>query len=758
MNTAMTIQGYQIEECLVQAEGVGLYRGKRLRDQRAVLVRTVADRAPTAREIARLKREREVSQRLETSDEGLVPAPLGVEEPAGRLIMVYQDPGGVSLSSLMSATPMSAERVLALGVAIVDALGKLHAQGLVHKNLSPAALLVDVSSSKVHLCDLGLASMVAGEEQVASELMDGAMAYMAPEQTGRMRQGVDYRADFYSLGILLYELACGQRPFEASDAMGWIHCHIARDVVPAHRVHPDVPRVLSDIIMRLVSKMPEDRYQSVYGLRADLDRALRLVRGGADVEETFALGLQDVSDRFRMPQRLYGRDEELAELLAAFDRARRGSAELVMLDGPEGVGKTSLVQEAHKVIAQARGFFAVVEFDVGTEQLPYAPVVRALRGVLRQILTEPEHVIEGWRQKLSDALSSSASVLSAELPELALVLGPQQSAATLPAAEHASRFITATSRLVRALCDPLHPLVMVLDDIQWADEPSLQLISALLLDADAACLLVVATLRMAQLEAEQSPWLDIIQRLEQANIPSRTITLAPLTTVALNRLLSDTLQRLGSDTRELAQTVIQKTEGNPFFVKELLGSLYQAGAIRFDADRGRWEWDLVEVQAADMPSNVAHLLLGKIERLDATQRELLQLAACIGPEFELGLLLEVAAVPEADALVALRQLVELGLLAPVGEGYQHVMLAQGELAADGREATCRFSHDRVQQAARNLLDEEVARRWELAIGRSLRGRGEGAAIRAAGHLGRVLDLIEPDERLETARCLRLVAR
>jgi predicted ATPase/signal transduction histidine kinase len=429
-----------------------------------------------------------------------------------------------------------------------------------------------------------------------------------------------------------------------------------------------------------------------------------------------------------------------------------------MLDGPEGVGKTALVQEAHKGIAQARGFFAVVEFDAGAAQLPYAPVVRALRGVLRQILTEPEHTIERWRRQLADTLSGSASVLVAELPELALVLGPQQGVAALPAAENASRFVLAASKLVRAFCDPLHPLVLVLDDVQWADEPSLQLVGALLSDPDAACMLVVATLRMSQLEAEQSPWIGILQRLAQASVPTRVIALEPLTTVALNRLLSDTLQRLGSDTRELAQTVIQKTDGNPFFVKELLGALYQSGAIRFDAERGRWEWELAAVQAADMPGNVAHLLLAKIERLDANQRHLLQLGACVGPEFELGLLLEVAAVPEADALHALRQLVELGLLAPVGEGYQHVMLAQGVLAEEGKLATCRFSHDRVQQAARNLLDDEVARRWDLALGRALRARGDGSAIRAAGHLGRVLDLLEPAERLETARCLQLAAR
>ncbi len=713
----LALAGYELAVCLARDVRTALYRGVRTHDERPVLVKLLTAQSPSARDVARLRHERDVLVRLEGD---AVLHPLELAQQGERAALVYDDPGGTSLSQLQLEGPLELGRALEIAVGLAWSLTHVHDAGVIHRHLTPASVFVGAGQVRLH--DFGVASMLSREAQSGLDVLEeGALAYMAPEQTGRMNRAVDYRADFYALGVTLYELMTGRLPFEASDPMGWVHCHIARQPRVPHAVNAKLPPQLSALLLRLLAKTAEARYQSARGLCADLERCHAQWREQGRID-TFALGAHDVTDRFQLPEALYGREQAVGQLVASCDRAASGEVGLLLVEGPAGVGKSALIQEAQRPLSSMQGFFLRGKFDQAQRQLPYASLVQALRGLVQQILMEPAAVVARWREALEVSLGEHLRVVCSVLPELELIVGGQPAPAPVGVSEEQNRFNLAFQRFVRVFCQPGRPLALFLDDVQWADQASLGLIQALLSDPDASHLLVILSLRseeVGQLVGWEG-WLGAVQRAGRAQVSQLRVD--ELTEAEVAQLIGATLHAQAAEVMGLARVVVHKTGGNPFFVRELLTALWEGGQITWSREAAAWRWDLDAVRRAALTENVVELLTHRIRRLEPQAQQFLQVGACIGAQFELDVLARVVGSSAAEVARALWPALEEGLIAPDGEGYRYAgQGSEGDASDDAPSMGVRyhFQHDRVQQAAYAMLEAAQASELHLRIGRRM---------------------------------------
>jgi PAS domain S-box-containing protein len=666
-------------------------------DRGTVVVVVAATKNPTTVSLDRLAHEYSLKDHL---DAPWAVRPLDLVRERGRTMLVLEDNGAEPLHRLLGS-PMEPARFLRLAEALTAALRGLHERGLIHKDINPANVLVNDETCQVWLTGFGLASRLPRERQAPSppEFIAGTLPYMAPEQTGRMNRSIDSRSDLYSLGITFYQMLTGSLPFTAPDPMEWVHCHIARTPLPPHERVGTIPALISQIVMKLVAKNAEDRYQTAAGVEHDLQQCRTEWEMRGRIDE-FPLALHDVPARLLIPEKLYGRSREVAGLLSSFHRVvATGMPELILVSGYSGIGKSSVVNELHKVLVPPRGLFASGKFDQHKRDVPYATVAQAFQSLVRQILSKSATELEVWRDAFREALGSNGLLVVDLIPELELVIGKQPPVPALSPKDAQRRFQAVLRRFIGVFARPEHPLVLFLDDLQWLDAATLDLLEDLLAQRDIRYLLLIGAYRDNEVGAAH-PLMRKLDSIRQAGATVQDIVLAPLTYDDLEQLILDSLRCETKPINQVVQLVHEKTGGNPFFAIQFLHALADEALLVFDHADGRWLCDLGRVRAKRYTDNVVDLMVVKLNRLPAkTQAPLLQLA-CVGASAAFALLGTACQMSEEELHESLWEAVRSGLV-------------------HRSESSYAFQHDRVQEATYSLVPKEARAEAHLRIGRLL---------------------------------------
>ncbi|MFL5346131.1 MAG: AAA family ATPase [Hyalangium sp.] len=712
------IPGYRIEEKLHQSSGSVFHRAYSEREGCFVLLKTPVAPYPLPAELAALEREHEIGRMLEV--EGLVRHLALV--PHGRsCTLVLEDFGASSLADYLATHgPLEVRRFLDVARALTRALEALHRHEIIHKDICPANVFYNPRSGQVKLGNLGLASVLTRERQEFRNpaLIEGTLAYISPEQTGRMNRAIDHRADLYALGATFYHLLVGAPPFEAEEAVELISCHIARPPQPPHLRRPSLPEPLSAILCKLLEKNAEDRYQSAAGVLEDLSECARQLEATGHIAP-FELGTQDVRRTLRLSEKLYGRQEALAPLLAAFERAASGRVELLIVGGPAGVGKSALVRELHKPIAARRSYFASGKCDqIG--QTPLSIFAQVLADLARQLLTESEARLEQSRAVLLDAVKGHGALLIDRAPELVHVLGEQPPLPELSAEEARGRFESALTGFLLAFATAEHPLVLFLDDLQWIEPASLRFLTQLVTSPSAAHLLIVGACRDDEI-LPTDPLEVALAELEQRTPRPTRLSLAPLRLEHVAAMVADTLGCEVAAGLPLAELVLEKTGGNPFFITQLFDTLHQEGILRFDSQERRWTWSLGRLQRLEVSDNVVGLMVKKIKRYPEETQRALMLASSLGRTFDLGSIAIVLDAPLRSVAQWLWEPAREGLLLLHDHRPPYHLWAREERKAAPQppQVLYRFAHDQVQEAARSQIPPEQQEALSLRIGQRL---------------------------------------
>jgi PAS domain S-box-containing protein len=652
---------------------------------------------PTAATLDRLAHEYGLRDELEDS---WAAQPLELVRERGRHRLLLKDPGGAPLDRLIGPR-MEVGRFLRLAIALAVAVGRLHGRGLVHKDIKPTNILLNPTTGQAWLTGFGIASRLPRERQSPEppEVIAGTLAYMAPEQTGRMNRSIDSRSDLYALGVTLYQTLTGALPFMASDPMEWVHCHIARKPIPPSERCENVPPPVSAIVVKLLAKTAEERYQTAAGLERDLLRCLADWEAHGYIDD-FTLGQHDTPDRLLIPEKLYGRERELEILLASFDRiVTSGASGLVLVSGYSGIGKSSIVNELHKVLVLPRGLFASGKFDQYKRDIPYATLAQAFQGLIRPLLGKSDAELEPWREALREALGPNGRLMVTLIPELELLIGPQPSVVELPPHDAQRRFQLVFRRFLGVFARPEHPLALFLDDLQWLDAATLDLLEDLLIRSDVRHLLVIGAYRSNEVSAAH-PLMRTLDAIRKAGARMQEIVLAPLGITHVGQLVADAMHREPAHVRPLAELVQEKTGGNPFFAIQFFTALAEQELIVFDATTRAWQWDIDGIRAKNYTDNVVDFMAGKLKRLSATTQGTLKQLACLGIVAPTATLALLHGSTEEAVHASLSEAVRAGLVFREDSAYK-------------------FLHDRIQQAAYTLIPEEQRAEVHLHIGRAL---------------------------------------
>ncbi|BCG03510.1 serine/threonine protein kinase (plasmid) [Paraburkholderia sp. PGU19] len=661
-----------------------------------LIVRAAAER-PSSATLDRLAHEFALKDQL---DGAWAVRPLKLVRENGRTALVLEDPGGEPLERLIGA-PMALEAALPLAVGIVAALGKLHQRGLVHKDLKPAHILMNCTDGRVRLTGFGIASRLPRERQSPEppETIAGTLAYMAPEQTGRMNRSIDSRSDLYALGVTLYQMLTGTLPFAAADPMEWVHCHVARKPAPPDTRVDTIPPAVSDLVMKLLVKTPEERYQTAAGVERDLQRCLYEWQRQRHID-AFALGEHDTPDRLLIPEKLYGRAREVDALVAAFDRVvSSGTPELVLVSGYSGIGKSVVVNELHKVLVPPRGLFAFGKFDQYKRDIPYSTLVQAFRGLVRPLLGRKESELAVWRDAMLETLTPNAGLMTDLIPELKHIIGDQPPVPELEPHQAQRRFQRVFRRFMGVFARQEHPLALFLDDLQWLDAATLDLLEDLLTRSDLQYVMLIGAYRDNEVDAAH-PLMRKLQAIRNAGARLDEIALAPLAHEHVEQLIAEALRCERERVAPLAHLVHAKTAGNPFFVIQFLHALADEDLLTFDHDTANWNWSLSRIHGKGYTDNVIDLMVAKLARLPTETLLALQRLACLGNTASIEMLSKVSGNSLHEIQVQLRPAVDQDLVEHVKGAY-------------------RFAHDRIQEAAYSLIPEHSRADAHLHIGQLL---------------------------------------
>jgi diguanylate cyclase (GGDEF)-like protein/PAS domain S-box-containing protein len=715
----LALSGYKYKEKIYKSSNSYIYRGSRKADGLSVVLKHLRRDCSTPGDVARFRREFETVRSLNPGDKGAavsgVVAAYSWEQDHHSIVFVMEDFGAISLERWLEqraaeGAPLfqglrqeGAVEFVILAIKITAILEQIHRHRIIHKDISPANIVYNQETGQIKLIDFGASTGFSQEVPgfCSHGSLEGTLAYMSPEQTGRLNRVVDHRSDLYSLGATFYEILTGRTPFTATDPLELVHCHIARQPTPAHQLCPDLPPAIADIVMKLLSKDAEDRYQSASGLLSDLEECKRelLCKGRIDA---FVPGAGDIPQEFRIPQKLYERASEINALMASFERVSRGGSEITLLSGAPGIGKTMLVKELYKPLTRQRGYFISGKFDQYTRNIPYSALLQAFRSLIKQVLTESLDAVTAWRRRLLTALGPNGAIITEVIPDLELIIGTQPQVLSLAQVEAQNRFQLTFQNFVRTFARPEHPLVIFLDDVQWSDAASLKMIHMLMTMPDCRYILLIAAYRDNEVSPSH-PFIETAAALNHAGAALSSIPLESLSLSDICRMTADALRCSAERAHPLAEIVHRKTGGNPFFAAELLKALYAEGVLRLDNACGIWTWSLDQARIGGISENVVDFMLGRMRKLTTRTQQALRWAACIGSVFDLGALAIVVGRPSREIALALWPAVEEGFIAPLSDAYRFI-----DLESNGEEERVeyRFVHDRVQQAAYSLIPKE----------------------------------------------------
>ena len=697
----ISLEGYQVSELIHEGTKTMAYRGHREEGQLPVVIKIHNTDYPSAGDIAKFKREYEIGTLFDT--DGIIKYYTTLTYQ-NDLALISEDFSAVSLAELIPPEGMNVLTFLPVAVQMAGALRQVHGQNIIHKDIKARNVVVHPKTLETKLIDFGIASRLSREDQQAlnPHTLEGTLSYISPEQTGRMNRSLDYRTDFYSLGVTFYQMLTGVLPFESGDAMGLVHAHMAVLPKPAHGRKRGVPKILSAIVMKLMAKNAEDRYQSALGLQDDLHRcATELEEQGNLVDFEFLLGENDTTGTLKIPQKLYGREKEIETVLQIFNRISGGDKGLVLITGAPGVGKSALIREVHKPITEKRGSFIEGKFDQLKRNIPYSALTQAFNQWCQYLLTEPDEIREEWKTRIIDAVGDNGQVVVDIVPDLEQVIGSQPSVPDLPGIENQNRLRYVFASFISALPNQEHPLVLFLDDLQWVDAATLSLLELITLEDRVRYLLVLGAYRDNEVD-DAHPLVQTVKNISGAQAV-QSIQVTPLPPSAVEALVADTFH--GTDGSQLAQQVHAKTEGNPFFVGEFLRHLKAENLVRFEVNSRRWTWEARAISAAQITNNVVELLLEKIRRLDEIAQEMLMYGACLGAEFTLSDLVRLPLEAFKDESQLNRTAIQL-----VNEGFLVQVI---------RDESYRFVHDRVQQAGYALLNETARAQAHYQVGHAI---------------------------------------
>ncbi len=712
----LNLVGYQETNLLYTGTRTLVYRALRICDHKPVIIKVLRNHHPHFHELVQFRNQYIITCHLQHPT---ISHPLALERYANGYALVMADHGAVALSHYWQTSTRSLIEFLKIALQLAEALHYLNQQRIIHKDIKPSNIIIHPENRQVKLIDFSISSLLPKEQQQLQNpnILEGTLAYISPEQTGRMNRGIDYRTDFYSLGVTFFELLTGKLPFSSHDPMELLHCHIAQTVqFPSEEI---MPEMLQKIVLKLMAKNAEDRYQSALGLKFDLERCLQQWETTGTITP-FNLGEQDRSDRFLIPEKLYGRETEVKMLLKAFERVTQGSTEILLVAGFSGIGKTAVVNEVHKPIVQQRGYFIKGKFDQFNRNIPFSAFVQAFRDLMGQLLAESDPELATWKTKILNALGENAQVIIDVIPELERILGQQPPVAELSSNAAQNRFNLLFNKFVRVFTTPNHPLVVFLDDLQWADSASLNLLKLLIDESETGYLLVLGAYRDNEVFAAH-PLRLTLEEIQKQGATINTLTLSPLTQIDLNQLVADTLLCSTDIASPLSQLVYQKTQGNPFFSTQFLKGLYEEGWIQFETDLGYWQCDLTEVRQLALTDDVVEFMAQQLQKLPSATQQILQLAACMGNPFDLYTLALVSEISIENAANALWKALQDGLILPQSEVYKFYLNPLGidDTKTNIENITYRFLHDRVQQAAYSLIPAHQQQAIHYKIGKQL---------------------------------------
>ncbi|MBN3899814.1 MAG: AAA family ATPase [Nostoc sp. NOS(2021)] len=732
--TLVTIPGYQVNEQLYNGSRTLVYRGYRETDSLRVVIKLLKNPYPSFSELVQFRNQYTISKNLNSP---LIIQTYSLEPYQNGYVLVMEDFGGISLKEWGTGKSLrNLTEFLQIAIALCNTLDLLYRDRIIHKDIKPANILINPETKQVKLIDFSIASLLPRETQtlISPNVLEGTLAYISPEQTGRMNRGIDYRTDFYSLGVTFYELLTGKLPFASNDPVELVHSHIAKLPPNMNKPHPNplrsservlkagevdltIPQVLCDIVMKLMAKNAESRYQSTLGLKFDLENCLHQLQKTGIVKD-FEIAKRDVCDRLMIPDKLYGRETEISTLLQAFERVSLGATEMMLVAGFSGIGKTAVVNEVHKPIVRQRGYFIKGKYDQFQRNIPFSAFVQAFRDLMGQLLSESDAQIQQWRNQILEAVGENGQVIIEVIPELEIIIGEQPPAIELSGTSAQNRFNLLFQKFTQVFTSLEHPLVMFLDDLQWADSASLKLMQLLM--ADTSHLFLIGAYRDNEVNPAH-PLMLTLSEIQKKQATINTITLAPLSKEQVNQLVADTLKCPETLAWTLSQLVYQKTQGNPFFATQFLKALHQDNLIQFDFELGCWQCDIVQVITLALTDDVVAFMAFQLRKLPQSTQNRLRLAACIGNQFDLATLAIVSEQSEVETATDLWKALIEGLILPLSDVYKFYV-GQESLARtpeNQEPVTYKFLHDRVQQAAYSLIPNDQKQFTHHLIGNLL---------------------------------------